>query len=87
MFRRIHRHHLQGYNNPHLFYRGCITITIAELYHTEDGGDMFSETSGVTRATRCNIAGDIRHSYRRENISEDSLLWPYIISIFILIQA
>jgi hypothetical protein len=30
-------------------------------YHPEDGVDMFSETSDLTGATRCNTAEDIRY--------------------------
>jgi hypothetical protein len=35
-----------------------------ESYHAEEGGDMFSETSGITRATQCNSPQDNSHCYR-----------------------
>jgi hypothetical protein len=40
---------------------------------------MFSETSGLTRATWCNTSEDIRHCYRREDIPEDGVLRPYTV--------
>jgi hypothetical protein len=40
---------------------------------------MFSETSVLTIATRCNTLEGIRHCYRRENIPEDRVLRTYII--------
>jgi hypothetical protein len=43
---------------------------------------MFSETSGLTRATRRNTPGDVRHCYRRENIPEGGVLWPYIVTFY-----
>jgi hypothetical protein len=33
----------------------------ARCEHREDGGDMFSETSVLSRSTRCNIPKEIRH--------------------------
>jgi hypothetical protein len=38
--------------------------TTVESYHPEDGGDMFSETSGLTRTTRLNTPEDIHHYYK-----------------------
>jgi hypothetical protein len=45
-----------GEDNQQLFH--CNTIV--ESYHPEDGSDMFSNTSGLTRSTRCNTLEDIR---------------------------
>jgi hypothetical protein len=52
------------------------------LKKPEDGGDVFSETLGLTRATRSNTPQDIYNFYRRENIPEDSVLTPYILSLY-----
>jgi hypothetical protein len=49
-----------------------------ESYLPEDGGDMFSQTLGLTTATQCNTPEDIRYCYRRENIPEDRVLQPYM---------
>jgi hypothetical protein len=49
-----------------------------EFYNPEDGGDVFSETSSLTTATRCNNLEDIHHWCRSENMAEDSLIQPYI---------
>jgi hypothetical protein len=56
------------------WFHGNITVRYS---HPQDGGDVFCETSVQTRVTRCNTPEDIRHSYRRENNPEGSVLRPY----------
>jgi hypothetical protein len=63
---------LYGEANQECFYSN----TNVECYHPENEADMFSETSGLTKAPRCTTAEDIRHCYRRENIPEYSVLRP-----------
>jgi hypothetical protein len=58
------------------------TVTAVESYYPEAGGDLFRETLGICRATRCNAPEDIPHFHRRENIPEDRILRPYkIVSV------
>jgi hypothetical protein len=48
------------------------------LRNPENGGDIFSETSVLTRVTRQKVPEDIYHWYRRDNIPKDSVIGPYI---------
>jgi hypothetical protein len=45
---------------------------------------VFSETSGVTRAMRCNDPEDIRPCYRCEDISETRVPQPYMVEAVVV---
>jgi hypothetical protein len=55
------------------FHSVAVVITnVSENILPSSGGNMFSETSVLTRATQDNIPKDIRHFCRRENVLEDN---------------
>jgi hypothetical protein len=43
---------------------------------------MLSETSVLTRRTRCKVQEDILHCCRRGNIPEDRVLRPYTVALY-----
>jgi hypothetical protein len=49
------------------------------LVRTDDSESISPPSSGFLRVQ---FSEDVYHSYRRENIAEDDILQPYIISVY-----
>jgi hypothetical protein len=52
------------------------------MVNPEDGGNMFSKMSVPTMAIWYKVPKDIYNRYHLESIPKDSVLQPYIVSLY-----